>query len=162
MALRTTTAQAALSSARQLNEHVLQIRLPHLKIAHLDALGGQRAQDLGHALVGVVHRQLQPPLALADAQNPVGAKGIGEPVQGCAAAALLCAISEALGGHYFNRTPVMIEYQGQTNKLFKRDFGRLFLEKFPVEVVDYGFLWGHVYDAAGFDDVTWWLFKKKQ
>src|SRR5688572_23516790 len=44
---------------------------------------------------------------IADAQNPVGAKGIGEPVQGCAAAALLCAISEALGGHYFNRTPVM-------------------------------------------------------
>jgi CO/xanthine dehydrogenase Mo-binding subunit len=44
---------------------------------------------------------------LADAQNPVGAKGIGEPVQGCAAAALLCAISDALGGHYFNRTPVM-------------------------------------------------------
>jgi CO/xanthine dehydrogenase Mo-binding subunit len=44
---------------------------------------------------------------IADEQNPVGAKGIGEPVQGCAAAALLCAISDALGGHYFNRTPVM-------------------------------------------------------
>ena len=38
---------------------------------------------------------------IADPQNPVGAKGIGEPVQGCAAAALLCAISDALGGHYF-------------------------------------------------------------
>ena len=46
-------------------------------------------------------------LDIADAQNPVGSKGIGEPVQGCAAAALLCAISDALGGHYFNRTPVM-------------------------------------------------------
>ena len=44
---------------------------------------------------------------IADPQNPVGAKGIGEPVQGCAAAALLCAISDALGGHYFNRVPVM-------------------------------------------------------
>jgi xanthine dehydrogenase molybdenum-binding subunit len=44
---------------------------------------------------------------IADEQNPVGAKGIGEPVQGCATAALLCAISDALGGHYFNRTPVM-------------------------------------------------------
>ncbi len=42
----------------------------------------------------------------ADPQNPVGAKGIGEPIQGCAAAALLCAISDALGGHYFNRSPV--------------------------------------------------------
>jgi CO/xanthine dehydrogenase Mo-binding subunit len=44
---------------------------------------------------------------VADPQNPVGAKGVGEPVQGCAAAALLCAISDALGGHYFNRTPVL-------------------------------------------------------
>ncbi|MFP6644000.1 MAG: molybdopterin cofactor-binding domain-containing protein, partial [Candidatus Latescibacterota bacterium] len=43
----------------------------------------------------------------ADPQNPVGAKGIGEPLMGCAAAALLCAISDALGGHYFNRVPVL-------------------------------------------------------
>jgi hypothetical protein len=28
-------------------------------------------------------------------------------VQGCAAAALLCAISDALGGHTFRRSPVM-------------------------------------------------------
>ncbi len=44
---------------------------------------------------------------IADPQNPVGAKGIGEPVQGCATAALLCAISDAMGGHYFNRNPVV-------------------------------------------------------
>ena len=43
---------------------------------------------------------------IPDPQNPVGAKGIGEPIQGCAAAALLCAISDALGGHQFNRVPV--------------------------------------------------------
>jgi xanthine dehydrogenase molybdenum-binding subunit len=41
-----------------------------------------------------------------DPQNPVGAKGIGEPLMGCAASALICAISDALGGHYFHRTPV--------------------------------------------------------
>ena len=44
---------------------------------------------------------------IADPQNPVGSRGIGEPVQGCAAAALLSAISDALGGHYFNRVPIM-------------------------------------------------------
>ena len=43
---------------------------------------------------------------LADPQNPVGAKGVGEPIQGCAAAALVCAISNAMGGHYFNRCPI--------------------------------------------------------
>lgn len=65
-----------------------------------------------------------------------------------------------LMGEYFNRTPIMLEYQGQKDKLFKRDFGKLFIENFPVELVDHGFLWGHLYDSAGFDDITWWLFKK--
>lgn len=44
---------------------------------------------------------------IEDPQNPVGSKGIGEPVQGCATAAVLAAISDALGGHYFNRAPVL-------------------------------------------------------
>ena len=42
-----------------------------------------------------------------------------------------------------------------------RDFGKLFLENFPVKLIDYGFLWGHIYDHAGFDDITWWVFKKQ-
>jgi xanthine dehydrogenase molybdenum-binding subunit len=41
-----------------------------------------------------------------DPHSPLGTKGVGEPVMGCATAALLCAISDALGGHYFNRTPI--------------------------------------------------------
>ena len=45
-------------------------------------------------------------VGLVDPQNPVGAKGMGEPPLGCAAAALVCAISDAMGGHYFNRTPI--------------------------------------------------------
>jgi len=61
---------------------------------------------------------------------------------------------------YFNRTPVMIEYQGQRDRLFKSDFGKTFVTNFAVNVVDYGFLWGHQFDSAGFDDITWWLFEK--
>jgi len=41
-----------------------------------------------------------------DPQNPVGAKGVGEPLMGAAAAAVACAIADALGGHYFNRIPI--------------------------------------------------------
>jgi xanthine dehydrogenase molybdenum-binding subunit len=41
-----------------------------------------------------------------DPQSPLGTKGIGEPVMGAGSAALLCAISDAMGGHYFNRIPV--------------------------------------------------------
>jgi CO/xanthine dehydrogenase Mo-binding subunit len=44
---------------------------------------------------------------IADPQNPVGARGIGEPPMGAAAAAVLCAISDALGGHVFNRVPIV-------------------------------------------------------
>ena len=44
-----------------------------------------------------------------DFQNPQGIKGIGEPIQGAASAAVICAISDALGGHYFHRTPVVTD-----------------------------------------------------
>ena len=63
-------------------------------------------------------------------------------------------------GEYFNRTPIMIEYRGEYDRLFKRDFGKLFVENFDCNVVDYGFLWGYEFDAAGFDDITYWLFEK--
>ena len=63
-------------------------------------------------------------------------------------------------GEYFNRTPVMLPYRGEDDRLFKRDFGKLFIENFDVTLRDHGFLWGHLYDAAGFDDITWWLFEK--
>jgi xanthine dehydrogenase molybdenum-binding subunit len=46
---------------------------------------------------------------LPDPSSPLGTKGIGEPLLGCAGAALLCAISDALGGHVFNRTPVVAD-----------------------------------------------------
>lgn len=41
-----------------------------------------------------------------DPYSPIGSKGIGEPPLGSAAAAVVCAISDALGGVYFNRIPV--------------------------------------------------------
>ena len=41
-----------------------------------------------------------------DPTSPMGTKGIGEPPLGAAASALICAISDALGGYLFNRTPV--------------------------------------------------------
>jgi CO/xanthine dehydrogenase Mo-binding subunit len=44
-----------------------------------------------------------------DPTGALGTKGIGEPLLGCAASAVLCAISDALGGHVFNRTPVVAD-----------------------------------------------------
>lgn len=43
---------------------------------------------------------------LPDPENPVGARGIGEPSMGSVSAALTSAISDALDGHVFNAAPV--------------------------------------------------------
>lgn len=43
---------------------------------------------------------------LPDPENPVGARGIGEPAMGSVSAALNAAISDALGGHLFDTSPV--------------------------------------------------------
>ena len=63
-------------------------------------------------------------------------------------------------GEYFNRTPVSIKYRNKKDLLFKNDFGKIFIENFKVKLLDCGFLWGKIYDSAGFDDITWWLFEK--
>jgi hypothetical protein len=57
---------------------------------------------------------------------------------------------------------VSLSYKGEDDKLFKRDFGKFVLEHFgdKLTLVDYGFLWGHIYDDGGFDDITWWVFEK--
>tara|TARA_B100000029_G_scaffold11919_1_gene12643 strand:- start:168 stop:788 length:621 start_codon:yes stop_codon:yes gene_type:complete len=61
---------------------------------------------------------------------------------------------------YFSREPESPIYHGEKNKLFKMDFGKYLMQNFPTKLLDYGFLWGHIYDDAGFDDITWWLFEK--
>src|SRR4030095_10445243 len=75
-ALRSVTAQTARSSPRQLNEHLLQLRLAHLHVTDDDAVGVQRAQDLREPLFGLVHRALDPALHRAAAEHP---GRLGEP-----------------------------------------------------------------------------------
>ena len=44
-----------------------------------------------------------------DPFNPLGARGIGEAPQGAGTGAVLCAVADALGDGYFNRTPIMTD-----------------------------------------------------
>jgi pseudaminic acid biosynthesis-associated methylase len=62
----------------------------------------------------------------------------------------------------FSRTPKTVHYRESNDLLFTRDFGRFFLQNFNCSVVDYGFLWGHYFDDAGFDDANFWLFEKNK
>ena len=45
-------------------------------------------------------------VGIADPTSPVGAKGIGEPPVGAGAAALTCAVADAMGGRCLCRTPL--------------------------------------------------------
>jgi CO/xanthine dehydrogenase Mo-binding subunit len=60
---------------------------------------------------------------IPDPQNPFGARGIGEPAMGCAVAALTSAISDALDGYNFGRTPIsndmILNYVTGNNQSFK-------------------------------------------
>ncbi len=59
---------------------------------------------------------------------------------------------------YFSPTPVQIPYRGETELLFKRDFGGLWLDLFPeLKPVANGFFWKR---TSGLDNVNWWLFQK--
>jgi spore coat polysaccharide biosynthesis protein SpsF len=62
-----------------------------------------------------------------------------------------------LCGEYYAEEPVEVPYHGETGALFKRDFGRLYLELFPeLALLRQGFLGRE----DGWDDVTWWLFER--
>lgn len=61
---------------------------------------------------------------------------------------------------YYNPTPVMVNYRGQSGKLFKRDFAGEFLEKYKdTRLVDYGFVY-HRDSNFPQDDITWFLIRK--
>ena len=60
---------------------------------------------------------------------------------------------------YFSDKPETIPYRGQTDALFKRDFGGMWLDLFPdLKVLDYGFSWKR---TTGLDNLTWWMFEKE-
>jgi spore coat polysaccharide biosynthesis protein SpsF len=59
---------------------------------------------------------------------------------------------------YFSPKPEAVPYRGETDLLFKNDFGSLYLDTFPdLRLVDYGFFWRR---KTVIDDCVWWLFRK--
>jgi len=61
---------------------------------------------------------------------------------------------------YYNPSPVAIEYRGERNKLFKRDFAGDLLDKYnDLKLVDYGFKYKRDNNYPQ-DDITWFLLKK--
>lgn len=62
---------------------------------------------------------------------------------------------------YYNPTPVSIEYRGNKDRLFKRDFAGEMLDRFDdLNLIDYGFVYRRDKKFPQ-DDITWFLLKKE-
>lgn len=62
---------------------------------------------------------------------------------------------------YYNPTPVVVNYRGNEDRLFKRDFAGEFMDRFPdVKLIGYGFQY-HRDALFPADDTTWFLMEKK-
>lgn len=60
---------------------------------------------------------------------------------------------------YFSKEPVEVPYRGHAGRLWKRDFGSLWLDTFPDLVpLGCGFAWQRM---TGLDDLTFWIFAKR-
>lgn len=61
---------------------------------------------------------------------------------------------------YYNPSPVVNNYRGHSNKLFKRDFAGELMEKYPdLDLIDYGFAYRRD-PMFPQDDITWFLMVK--
>lgn len=59
---------------------------------------------------------------------------------------------------YFSAAPREVIYRGESGRLWTRDFGSFWLDRFPgLTPVGCGFAWKR---TTGLDDLTWWAFEK--
>ncbi len=70
---------------------------------------------------------------------------------------------------YFSHEPQEVSYRGKEHLIFKRDFGKFYLDNYPnLKCINYGFLWQQEYSVKDkphpygvvFDDLTYWVFEK--
>lgn len=65
-----------------------------------------------------------------------------------------------LVAEYYNPSPVTIEYRGEKDKLFKRDFAGDMLDKYQdLKLIKYGFIYKRDTTFPQ-DDITWFLMEK--
>jgi pseudaminic acid biosynthesis-associated methylase len=73
------------------------------------------------------------------------------------AEAVRTARTYVLALEYFSNETVEVAYRGRSGALFKRDYGALYSELFPELELEKT---GSLGKDEGWDDVTWWLFRR--
>jgi pseudaminic acid biosynthesis-associated methylase len=61
---------------------------------------------------------------------------------------------------YYNPTPVVVNYRGHSDRLFKRDFAGDLIDRYQLKLVNYGFSYHRDNYQRYQDDVTWFLLEK--
>ena len=61
---------------------------------------------------------------------------------------------------YFSTNDISKKYRNKKDLLFLRDYGDKFLKTKRVKLLECGFLYSKIYKKAGFDDITYRVFKK--
>jgi pseudaminic acid biosynthesis-associated methylase len=71
-----------------------------------------------------------------------------------------CTKKYILIAEYYSSVPVEVEYRGNKQKLFKRDFAGEILDSYPdLKLIEYGFIY-HRDNIFPQDDLTWFLLSK--
>lgn len=60
---------------------------------------------------------------------------------------------------YFNPSPVVVNYRGNEERLYKRDFAGELIDQYGLKLIDYGFIYKRD-NFAPRDDSTWFLLEK--
>jgi pseudaminic acid biosynthesis-associated methylase len=145
------------------NLDALRLLFPAIKTAgiEINAMAAEQATTKGHSIVCA--SVLDEPRA--DSADLVFTSGVLIHIDPAALDATYRFVFEhsrryVLLIEYFNPMPVEVSYRGHAEKLFKRDFAGEMLDRFPLHLVDYGFMWRRdpVFPQ---DDVTWFLLAKK-
>lgn len=68
-----------------------------------------------------------------------------------------CSSRYVMCAEYFASESIEVSYRGVSGALFKRDYGSLFLDMFPLRLLTTGFL---DRQTTGWDDLTWWIFER--
>ena len=59
---------------------------------------------------------------------------------------------------YFSDNLEEIIYRGRSGLLWKRDFGKYWMDHYDLSLIDYGFFWKEV---TGLDNLTYFIFEKR-
>lgn len=121
---------------------LLRERVPGIDVRQAPAAEvpfGDRSFDLVYTMGVLIH---QPDESLEQVMDEVVR---------CSSRLVFCC-------EYHSPEPVEVPYHGESGALFKRDYGRLYLDRFPeLTLIDEG----ELTREGGWDDALWWVFEKR-